>query len=121
MINGEKLPYEEYVLDVRKMALLNTNEQAVVANLINKKIEKIKIEKNISYDAAKCILLEKYKRMRDENMLPKYYIVQTDPAYFEKLYHFSEMGIRDVAVLTEEEFDRRTSFTLNYIDSGEVI
>jgi hypothetical protein len=121
MIDGVKLPYEEYILDRSKMVLLKNKEMQLIAKTIDARIEQSKTEKGISYEAAKCLLLDEYKKMRDENMLPRYYIVENDPEYFDKLLSYSVQGIRNISILTADEYDRRMAFTINYMENGDVI
>lgn len=121
MIKGEKLPYEEYVLDMRKLVQLSEEEQKIVATSIEKRVDALKKEKDISREAAKQMLLKEYKRVREENLLPKRYLVDTDPEFFEKMLRYTAQGISDIPVLSEAEFDRRKAFTLDYLKNAEMI
>lgn len=121
MIRGEKLPYEEYVLDIRKLVQLSKEEQKTVAAVMEQKADALRKEKNISHEAARQMLLKEYRRVREENMLPKRYLVDTDPEFFEKMLLLAAQGVRGIPVLTEAEYDRRKGFTLDYMKNAEVI
>lgn len=121
MINGEKLPYEEYILDLHKMVQLNEQEQRMVAISVNNRIERICAEQKLTYEEAKNCVLNQYKKMRDENMLPRAYVIEDAPDYMEKLMAYSLQGIRNVTILTAEEYDRRNAYTIAYMATGEVI
>lgn len=121
MVNGEKLPYEEYILDRNKMVLLSDHDMQIVAQSIDERIERVKAERKISYEAAKHLILNEYKIMRAANMLPEHYIVEDDPEYFDKLLEFSAKGIRNVSTLSAAEYDRRKAFTIIYMENGDVI
>lgn len=49
--------------------------------------------------------IDEHNRSRWHKELPKYYVVEGDPAIMAKMMKFSLMGVRSVAVLSEDEYE----------------
>lgn len=64
---------------------------------------------------------QKKAAIREENLLPERYLVETDPECFEKMLLYADQGVRNIPVFSEEEFNRRKEFTLDYLKNERMI
>lgn len=121
MIDGVKLPVEEYALNYYKMALLSDDMRLKVALKISEKRDVIAKEQGLSDEDAYELLLKRYKQMKREQFLPVHYVIEDDPDMFSKIIRYGQQGISDVSVLSKEEYDKRNAFMMTYMLRDDVM
>lgn len=121
MIDGVKLPVEEYALDYYKMALLPDDMRLKVALKISEKRDVIAKEDGLSDEEAYKLLLNRYRQMKRDQFLPAHYVVEDDPDMFSKVIRYGQQGISDVEVLSKEDYDTRNAFMMTYMLRDDVM
>lgn len=121
MIDGIKLPVEEYALDVHKMAQLSDEMRLKAALKIREKCESIAKERGLSDEEAYEVLLNRYRQMKRDQFLPEHYVVEDEQDMFWKVIQYGQQGISDVTVLSNEEYDKRNAFMMMYMLRDDVM